>query len=111
MRRRRSDGPEGFDAELADLAPAARWRKWMLRVEAAIFVSAKPVSRAALVRLLGQSCRFDDPVADLIQELRGRPYDLVQVAGGYALRTKTRSRRRSGSRIRAGQGRRSRILS
>src|ERR1700722_11827438 len=24
------------------------------------------------------------------QELRGRPYDLVQVAGGYALRTKTR---------------------
>ena len=66
MRRRRSDGAEGFDAELADLPPAARWRKWMLRVEAAIFVSAKPVSRAALVRLLGQSCRFDDPVADLI---------------------------------------------
>jgi segregation and condensation protein B len=29
-------------------------------------------------------------IADLIHELRGRPYDLVLVAGGYALRTKPR---------------------
>ena len=62
----------------------------MLRVEAAIFASAKPVPREALVRVVGQDCRFDDLMADLIHELRGRPYDLVQVAGGYALRTKTR---------------------
>jgi chromosome segregation and condensation protein ScpB len=40
--------------------------------------------------LVGQDCRFDDLIADLIHELRGRPYDLVLVAGGYALRTKTR---------------------
>ena len=46
--------------------------------------------REALVRLVGQDCRFDDLIADLIQELRGRPYDLTLVAGGYALRTKTR---------------------
>jgi segregation and condensation protein B len=89
-RRRRRESEEPLDAELADLPPAARWREWMLRVEAAIFASAKPVGREALVRLVGQSCRFDDLIADLIQELRGRPYDLVQVAGGYALRTKTR---------------------
>ena len=62
----------------------------MLRVEAAIFASAKPVPREALVRVVGEDCRFDDLIADLIHELRGRPYDLVQVAGGYALRTKTR---------------------
>ena len=37
-----------------------------------------------------QACRFDDLIADLIHELRGRPYDLTLVAGGYALRTKTR---------------------
>ena len=37
-----------------------------------------------------KSCRFDDLIADLIHELRGRPYDLSLVAGGYALRTKTR---------------------
>ena len=49
-----------------------------------------PRPSRALVRLVGQACRFDDLIADLIHELRGRPYDLVHVAGGYALRTKTR---------------------
>jgi segregation and condensation protein B len=48
------------------------------------------VPREALVRVVGQTCRFDDLIADLTQELRGRPYDLTRVAGGYALRTKTR---------------------
>src|SRR5580700_2641749 len=89
-RRRQRSGDESLDVELADLPPAARWREWMLRVEAAIFASAKSVPREALVRLVGQDCRFDDLIADLMHELRGRPYDLVQVAGGYALRTKTR---------------------
>ena len=89
-RRRRRESQESLDVELADLPAAARWREWMLRVEAAIFASQKPVSREALVRLVGQDCRFDDLIADLIQELRGRPYDLALVAGGYALRTKTR---------------------
>jgi segregation and condensation protein B len=89
-RRRRRESQKSLDVELADLPTAARWREWMLRVEAAIFASAKPVPREALVRVLGQACRFDDLIADLIHELRGRPYDLVLVAGGYALRTKTR---------------------
>ena len=89
-RRRRRDGEEVLDVELADFPAAARWREWMLRVEAAIFASARPVPREALVRLVGEDCRFDDLIADLIHELRGRPYDLVLVAGGYALRTKTR---------------------
>jgi segregation and condensation protein B len=89
-RRRRRDDEESLDVELADLPAAARWREWMLRVEAAIFASQKPVTREALVRLVGKACRFDDLIADLIHELRGRPYDLTLVAGGYALRTKTR---------------------
>jgi segregation and condensation protein B len=88
--RRRLDGEKSLDVELADLPAAARWREWMLRVEAAIFASSAPVPREALVRVVGEDCRFDDLIADLIHELRGRPYDLVQVAGGYALRTKTR---------------------
>jgi segregation and condensation protein B len=89
-RRRRRNGEDVLDVELIDLPPAARWREWMLRVEAAIFASARPVPREALVRLVGEACRFDDLIADLMHELRGRPYDLVLVAGGYALRTKTR---------------------
>ena len=89
-RRRRQNSEDVLDVELADLPPAARWREWMLRVEAAIFASARPVPREALVRLVGQDCRFDDLIADLIHELRGWPYDLTLIAGGYALRTKTR---------------------
>jgi segregation and condensation protein B len=89
-RRRQRRGEENLDVELTDLPAAARWREWMLRVEAAIFASQKPVAREALVRLVGDACRFDDLIADLIHELRGRPYDLTLVAGGYALRTKTR---------------------
>ena len=89
-RRRRLDRDGGLDVELADLPPAARWREWMLRVEAAVFASSRPVPREALARLVGEACRFDDLIADLIHELRGRPYDLTLVAGGYALRTKTR---------------------
>jgi segregation and condensation protein B len=89
-RRRQRGGDESLDVELIDLPPAARWREWMLRVEAAIFASQKPVPREALVRLVGESCRFDHLIADLIHELRGRPYDLTLVADGYALRTKTR---------------------
>jgi segregation and condensation protein B len=89
-RRRQRSADESLDVELIDLPLAARWREWMLRVEAAVFASARPVQRESLVRLVGQACRFDDLIADLTHELRGRPYDLTLVAGGYALRTKTR---------------------
>ena len=70
-RRRRGEGDEPLDVNLIDLPPAARWREWMLRVEAAIFASPKPVPRETLVRLVSESCRFDDLIADLIHELRG----------------------------------------
>ena len=81
---------EAFDAELADLPQGARWREWMLRVEATIFAAIEPVPREALVRLVGSSCNLDDLIADLSDELRSRPYGLVFVAGGYQLRTKPR---------------------
>jgi segregation and condensation protein B len=56
-RRRQRSEDESLDVALADLPPAARWREWMLRVEAAIFASARPVPREALVRLVGETCR------------------------------------------------------
>jgi segregation and condensation protein B len=65
-------------------------REWMLRVEGAIFASPKPVARETLVRLVGETCRFDGLIADLIHELRGRPYDFALVAGGYRVQTKVR---------------------
>jgi chromosome segregation and condensation protein ScpB len=79
-----------FDPELADVPDGARWREWMGRVEAAIFAARDPVPREALAKLVGQSCKLDDLIADIVDELRARPYDLVFVAGGYQLRTKPR---------------------
>jgi segregation and condensation protein B len=79
-----------FDRDLADVPGGARWREWMGRVEAAIFAARDPVPREALAKLVGQSCKLDDLIADIVDELRARPYDLVFVAGGYQLRTKPR---------------------
>ena len=89
---RRSSGQGGdlFDADLFDLPQAMRWREWMGRVEAAIFASPSPVTREALVKLVGRDCNFDELISDIREDLRARPYELVHVAGGYQLRTKAR---------------------
>lgn len=62
----------------------------MGRVEAAIFASPAPLTREALVKLVGRDCNFDELISDIREDLRARPYELVQVAGGYQLRTKSR---------------------
>ena len=79
-----------FDPELADLPEGARWREWLGRVEAAIFASPAPMPRAALAKIVGKTCNLDDLLADIRDELHARPYELVQVAGGWQLRTKPR---------------------
>jgi segregation and condensation protein B len=84
-RRRRGrteeDGP--FDRELDHLPPEARWREWMNRVEATIFAASEPVTRETLARIVGKSCSIELLIDDIREELRGRPYDLVAVAGGW----------------------------
>jgi len=65
------------------LPPEARWREWMQRVEAAIFAASEPVDRETLARIVGKSCSIDLLIDDIREELRGRPYDLVSVAGGW----------------------------
>jgi segregation and condensation protein B len=82
--------PELFDAELVDLPPEVRWREWMGRVEATIFASPRPVSRETLATLVGRSCVLDEIIADIRDELKGRPYELVAVAGGWQHRTRRR---------------------
>jgi segregation and condensation protein B len=68
----------------------ARWREWLGRVEAAIFAARDPVPREALAKIVGKNCNLDDLLSDIRDELRPRPYELVQVAGGWQLRTKAR---------------------
>lgn len=77
-----------LDRELDDLPPEMRWREWMLRVEAVIFASAEPVTRETLARVVGRDCSIDLLIDDIRDELRGRPYDIVSVAGGWQHRTR-----------------------
>ncbi len=66
-----------FDPELGELPDGARWREWLGRVEAAIFASPEPVPREALAKIVGRDCNLDDLLADIRDELRPRPYELV----------------------------------
>jgi segregation and condensation protein B len=76
-----------FDRELADLPAPVRRREFMLRVEAVIFAAATPVPRETLAALIGTDCELDALIDDIRAELKGRPYDLAAVAGGYQYRT------------------------
>lgn len=82
-RRGRADEDALFDRELDHLPPEARWREWMNRVEATIFAASEPVGREALAKIVGKGCSIDLLIDDIREELRGRPYDLVSVAGGW----------------------------
>src|SRR6202166_2184392 len=87
MARAGKNGGE-LDRELEDLPPPARWRAWMGRVEAAVFAAARPVLRADLARVVGANCNLDLILDDIKDELRGRPYEIVAVAGGWSFRTR-----------------------
>jgi hypothetical protein len=82
-RQGRADEDALFDRELDHLPPEARWREWMNRVEATIFAAQEPVGRETLAKIVGKSCSIDLLIDDIREELRGRPYDLVAVAGGW----------------------------
>ena len=85
----RTRKPTGeLDLELEDLPAPARWREWMGRVEAVIFASAEPVLRENLARVVGKACNLELIIDDIRDELRGRPYEIVSVAGGWSFRTK-----------------------
>ncbi len=84
------DDDATFDAELADLSDAQRWREWMGRVEALLFASAAPLKRDDLARVIGQGVSVEALIEDIQAELKGRPYELAKVAGGWMFRTKPR---------------------
>ena len=72
----------------------------MNRVEATIFAASEPVTREILTRIVGKSCSIDLLIDDIREELRGRPYELVAVAGGW----KHLTRRAYADAIRAAVG-------
>ncbi|MEX0284120.1 MAG: SMC-Scp complex subunit ScpB [Paracoccaceae bacterium] len=79
-----------FDRDLDDLPQALRWREWMARIEAVLFASATPVPREDLARVIGQGVSVDLLIDDVQASLVDRPYEVVAVGEGYALRTRPR---------------------
>jgi segregation and condensation protein B len=94
---RRARPKPGFDRELSDLPAPLRWREFMMRVEAVIFAASQPVTRETLAAVIGSDCNLDLLIAEIRDELKSRPYELVDVAGGFQHRT----RRAYGEVIRA----------
>lgn len=90
VRRKRTDAePPIFDAELVDMPADMRWREWMNRIEAVLFAAPTPVEREALARIVGRDASIDLLIDDIREGLRGKPYDVVIIAGGWAFRTRT----------------------
>src|SRR5260370_22235581 len=85
---RRAKADLSLDVELDDLPPELRWREWMGRVEAVIVASAASVTRGGLARVVGKACKLDLLIDDIRDELRGRPYELVAVGGGWSFHTR-----------------------
>jgi len=77
-----------LDRELPDLPPELRWRGWMRRIEAVLFASASPVPRDDLARVVGQGVPVDLLIEDLADDLEGRSFEVVQVAGGWMFRAR-----------------------
>ena len=78
-----------LDRELLEFLPELRWGEWMRRIEAVLFASASPVSREDLARVVGQEASVDLLIEDLAADLEGRSFEVVYLAGGWILRTRT----------------------
>lgn len=77
-----------FDCELAELPVEIRWREWMNRIEAVLFAAPQPVERPALARIVGREASIELLIEDIRADLKGKPYDVVGVAGGWQMRTR-----------------------
>lgn len=88
MTKEQSSDIEPLDVELSDLPQELRWREWMNRIEAVIFASGKVVQREMLRKVIGKSANLELLIEDIQAELKGRPYELVALAGGWMHRTR-----------------------
>lgn len=79
---------ELLDLELDDLPNELRWREWMNRIEAVLFASASPVDRETLSRVVGQGANIDLLIDDIQAVLKGKPYEIVPVGGGWMFRSR-----------------------
>ena len=55
----------------------------MIALSVPVFAAKEPVTRETFARIVGKNCSIDLLIDDIREELRGRPYDLAAVAGGW----------------------------
>ncbi len=79
---------EWLDLELDDLPADLQWREWMNRIEAVIFASASVVPRDMLQKVVGKVANIDLLIEDVQADLKGKPYEVVSMAGGWMFRTR-----------------------
>ena len=79
---------ELIDIELAELPADLQWREWMNRIEAVIFASASIVQREMLQKVVGKAANIDLLIEDIQADLKGKPYEIVSMAGGWIFRTR-----------------------
>lgn len=80
---------EWLDLELDHLPVDLRWREWMNRIEAVIFASASVVPREMLQKVVGKAANIDLLIEDVQSDLKGKPYEIVSLAGGWMFRTRS----------------------
>lgn len=83
-----------FDPDLAKLPDGARLARMDGSRRGGDFRAREPLPREALARLVGETCKLDDLIADIIDELCGRHYEIVFVAGGWQFRSRSAFRQR-----------------
>jgi segregation and condensation protein B len=80
--------PGLLDTELDHLPPELRWREWMGRVEAVIFAASDAGDPRDAGARRRQTLQHRPDYRRHSRRTRGRPYELVSVAGGWQHRTK-----------------------
>lgn len=60
----------------------------MNRIEAVIFASSKPVPREDLSRVVGKGANIDMLIEDIQADLKGKPYEITLIDGGWMFRTR-----------------------
>ena len=86
--RKLDDELEVLDVELDDLPADLQWREWMNRIEAVIFASASVVPRDMLQKVVGKAANIDLLIEDIQADLKGKPYEIVSLTGGWMFRTR-----------------------
>ena len=87
--RKLDDELEVLDVELDDLPAELKWREWMNRIEAVIFASASVVPRDMLQKVIGKTANINLLIEDIQADLKGKPYEIVSLAGGWMFRTRS----------------------